>query len=430
MKKITNIVLDGSKMKTSVNTRSLKVFGDIGSVFSLQIKNNAGNFYDFNTRAFSSTYTSVSTLNVELKSNYYNTSINFPASSGGDIYTVKILAQPHFNTEIGENSVYRKTKYFWQKTINQSAADPTVTFTWEYSAKMDVIALWFSSIGNAGQISGASTRSLTALTADKLDISTTLSTHGDATDAGVALSNESYSGSNTQTFGDEVLFWQTATTFYETTSASTHDAGAASTMLILNTTEGLVVGMKIHSIESNGGYESGSTEIVSIDSTTQVTLSEGKQWATAKDIVFNAYGASLIKEASGVGIVPGDIGEASLVQLTKQVRTATTTSGETIDVRGTGGIGKGATVRTEGLNMASSASACTVSSISQSVDNGAITIVNGEFGPLRVGQIMYFDGFSNQVKINNAKINIIKYPTSNQVIYFDLTKILTAGRNS
>ena len=41
-------------------------------------------------------------------------------------------------------------------------------------------------------------------------------------------------------------------------------------------------------------------EIVSIDSTTQVTLSEGKQWATAKDIVFNAYGASLIKEASGV----------------------------------------------------------------------------------------------------------------------------------
>ena len=76
MKKITNIVLDGSKIKTSVNTRSLKVFGDIGSVFSLQIKNNAGNFYNFNTKTFSSTYTSVSTLNVELKSNYYNTSID------------------------------------------------------------------------------------------------------------------------------------------------------------------------------------------------------------------------------------------------------------------------------------------------------------------------------------------------------------------
>jgi len=429
MNKVKLIKINTSDLLTAGGNRSISVLGDENAVVSIQVSRGSdGRFYDFTTTSFTADYTSSNRItNKALSSAGYKTLINFPASATTEVYTVKVWAEPHFDTIIDTGGANQKTKVLWQETITQNKSNTTLTFVWEYGAKQGISALLYSGIGNLGSLE-ASFKGVSAANAYNVDFDTTLTTTEATADAGVLFID-----ADKTTFGDEVLFWQTGATTYETTNASTDASSVSATVLELDTVEGLYVGMYVNSIESQS-HAVNKSYISSIDTETKlVTLNVTPgAWGDEKNIVFNAYGASLIKSASGININPGAIGSITLEQESTTVRTEVTSNVTSLDVKGTTGIGIGATVRNKNLNMSTSSDPCTITDIStQSTSAGTIDISNGQFQgtaayPLRVNTIVYIDGSSRTINIKGT-IKVIRNPFTDQNIYVDLTKVLKAG---
>ena len=94
---IDNVIVDTSTMSNLANSRSVKVVGNANAAFSLQVSRSSnGHFYDFSTGLFSATYSSQSRL-TNLSPG--TTSVNFPASSSGDTYTIYIWPEPHLSVK-------------------------------------------------------------------------------------------------------------------------------------------------------------------------------------------------------------------------------------------------------------------------------------------------------------------------------------------
>ena len=83
MKLIKDIIIDSSNMRAEGDIRDFFVIGDVGSRFTLRIKNETPHYYNFNTKSFQSTQTSDTELkSIELKNtDIYRGSIVFPSIS-------------------------------------------------------------------------------------------------------------------------------------------------------------------------------------------------------------------------------------------------------------------------------------------------------------------------------------------------------------
>ena len=86
---ITSFDLDLSNLPTARTVRNFIVNGDQGAEFSLEVKNSAGQHYNFNTRVFQ---TGVSRLKTFLSDASYRGSIVFPANTGDDQYDIFLFA--------------------------------------------------------------------------------------------------------------------------------------------------------------------------------------------------------------------------------------------------------------------------------------------------------------------------------------------------
>ena len=109
MKKVNSIILNKNKLKSTANLLSYKITGEVGAVFSLQVKDSSSpnKFYNFKTKAFTNTFTSENTLsNVVLDSTTYSGQINIPAASSGASYRFLVFAEPIFNTEMQSNNTF------------------------------------------------------------------------------------------------------------------------------------------------------------------------------------------------------------------------------------------------------------------------------------------------------------------------------------
>ena len=111
MKKIIRkISFNKDFLKSTATFLKYKIQGDIGSVFSLQIKDSSSpnKFYNFKTNTFTNTFTSENTLsNIVLESNTFESSVNIPESLSGNNYRFLLFVEPIFNTEVtGENSFF------------------------------------------------------------------------------------------------------------------------------------------------------------------------------------------------------------------------------------------------------------------------------------------------------------------------------------
>ena len=107
---IKGVQIDKTTMRSSATSRSVTITGDSDAVFSLQVvRSSDGEFYDFSTSAFEDDYTSQSRLVNKSPGSY---SISFPAvGASGDTYTIRVFAEPHFNTKFsfGDNRLYYST---------------------------------------------------------------------------------------------------------------------------------------------------------------------------------------------------------------------------------------------------------------------------------------------------------------------------------
>ena len=107
-KVITDFNLDLSDLTTTTETRPLEIIGDDGAGFVLEIKNIAGNYYNFYTQTFASTH---SVLDGELDGSLYTNEVVFPASGSDDQYDIFLHAKTgtkhvsHVEKRFGDDSV-------------------------------------------------------------------------------------------------------------------------------------------------------------------------------------------------------------------------------------------------------------------------------------------------------------------------------------
>jgi hypothetical protein len=403
---ITSVNVDASKMKTASTSRSVRVVGDSDAVFSLQVSRSSDSrFYDFSTNTFSATYGSQSRL-TNLSPG--NTSIIFPAASGGDTYTVYVWPEPHFNTELN----FGKNKLRYTQEIEQAGTNAVVTFTTDTS----ISTISATSMGSS---SGSSTSGYSQSNAPTVNIvDTQLTVPSSASDFGVYIvgANDEVGWVN-GTWNSNALYWQTG-------NYVANGAGTSSTALILDSVDDLYVGMQVAYVD--GVFQTALRAITAINTTTKtVTLDGNETWSNDHVILFRAYGVDLISSAISINLVLKNP-TVRLGQLSTTLKT-NVSSGVEADVNGTTGIGAGAIARCRFIDNTTSASAGKISAVSGSTTAGTITISNAEFtAGGYVGDIIYIDNFSNLIYLT-GDISITKYPTANQIIYIDISKFLTAG---
>ena len=418
---INNIYIDTSNLRAGSSSRVLEVSGDPSAIFSLTVTRvSDGRSYDFTTDTFESSVTSRSRLRNQSPGIFR---IKFPASSG-DTYKIIVTAEPHYNTKLGS---------FYRDDVRYSVDIPQVD-----NAVVTFVAKGQGFEGQSQTLSTTGSKATSYSSAyDSVIFSEMQVTVPEAAaDAGYFITSpNSDKDLNNGVFDSGVLSWDTVAADHETTAASDHDAGATSTALILNSVDGLYVGMTLSSIQS-AAVTSTPPVITAIDTDAlTVTLSAAQTWASGKDMTFRAYGKRAIEKAIGIGVSLSN-GSVRLGQLTKVFRADITSSiaaGGDIAITDTFGIAKGATLRMRGLDKSASGE-CLIGNVTQHASAGSFVISAGVIKassafPIRGGSVMYIDDSSNIVFISGT-IELSRYPAANQTINIDMDKILTQGTAS
>lgn len=144
MKVINSFTLDTKNIKQAGEGRRLSVLGDIGAVFSLEVKSGS-NYYNFQTKLFQTSRTRLS--NVSLNSNTFNVNVVFPPVSAGAKYDIYLTAEGNtmhadyeevrfLDGSMDINSTKGSNSRLVQKVIYQTL-DVTLTIA-EYSPNLIV----------------------------------------------------------------------------------------------------------------------------------------------------------------------------------------------------------------------------------------------------------------------------------------------------
>ena len=417
MAKIKQIIYN-EQINSSAQNIVLNVTGDQDALFSVSVvRSSDSKNYNFDSATFVATTTSQNRLE-NLSPGEIN--IEVPAASGGDTYTVTLIANVHLGTTFSDGT-------FVKNTVVTQLANTTITFTATGSGFTNT---------NVGQITGSAynnfnVNSRLVVKMDKKQI-TVPSAFGDF---GFFVTSTT-SDLNNGEWNSDAFYWET------TEAIVTNPAGdgvSGNTVTVADLTS-LVVGMTL--VYHKGTTAPGSaTEISSINTNAKtITFSTSVAFEDGETMTFRAFGPRLIRRAINIGI---NLKNSTVVlgQITTSVDdeiTSNVTAGGDINVNGTTGIGVGATIRMRGLNKSSSASACTVSRVDSAlsvngggITGGAIQIANGQLEassdrPIRTKTKIYIDGSSNKVFLN-GDIIVDRLSAANQVVYIDMSKITTQG---
>lgn len=414
MEVIKNINIDTSSLKAEAIGRVLSIDATSNARYVVRVSRSSDtNLYNFDTSAFAAESSNSNFNGVGSQ----QIAISFPAAASGDTYTINI-----FSTN-GAEILGSSNKLFKSITLQQ-VGNGTITFTATGSGFTNT---------NIGTSTGSTIDSFAASSTPTVVMNEKQITVTDAaSDYGYFITSTT-SDLNNGEWDNGAFYWQT------TEAIVTNPAGdgvSGNTVTVADLT-GLVVGMTL--VYHKGTTAPGSaTTISDIDLDTKtITFSTSTAFEESETMTFRAFGPNLIKKAIGIDFTITNP-TVRLGQTTTSVRTEYTSEiaeGADINVNGTSGIGKGATIRMRGLDKSSEATACTVATISSaSTTAGAITLANGIIDassdrPVRVKTKIYVDGSSNKVFLNGT-INIVRYPATNQTVYIDMSKITTQGQDS
>ena len=416
MKKVNSIILNKNKLKSTANLLGYKITGEIGAVFSLQVKDSSSpnKFYNFKTKAFTNTFTSENTLsNIVLDNTVYSGQIKIPAASSGASYRFLVFAEPIFNTEIQSNNTF-----FLRKDITQEAG-----VTVRFSTASDQAASNFEGLGvNVGSVTG----SAGLQTAEEITV-TSYSIADAADSLSLGYKFEFDAERFTQKVADSLQ--PIDSDFFTSQSKTTNGSGSSATAMVLTNVDNLVVGMSLISITSSTVTTSGSLGVltfptitaIDIDTKT-VTLSSAHSWADNKAVVFRAYGSDLITQSTGgvfefknFSISPASntgslIGTHGRLIINSSVSSSTSL---TVDNQLGASVGSrvfGAGVKTSG-------------------NNNLITAIHASGTPVTVGGnqtirdnvVLKVLGSSSYVMINGSLI-INKFPSIDTDVFYDIDR--------
>ena len=292
MKTIRNISLNKNILTSSKNTLEYKIIGDIGSVFSLQVKDSSSpnKFYNFKTNTFVNTFSSENTLSKKtLTSSFYDGLISIPAASSGAEYTFLVFVDPTFNTKTtGNNS------FFIRKSIKQN---PSTTV--RFSTASDQAATNYVGLGtNVGSTVGSTIQASNAVIS--------ITDYEIKDNAGVAHGYKFEFNANTRTQKVADSLQPIDNDFFTKQTKETVGSGSSATAMVLNNVNNLVVGMSLADIESSSVDSTGTLGVLTFPTITAInkntktiTLSSAHSWSNAKDVEFRAYGSNLITQSTG-----------------------------------------------------------------------------------------------------------------------------------
>jgi hypothetical protein len=435
MEKIINSVQINQKdLSTLSEVRNLKVSGDVGSVFNLNvIKVNGTNkesYYDFNSKTFTDEFTSKNNLNVILNTLSTTIPIKFAADTNGETYKILVLASEVDNTSFSNGS---------RVNVKEITQVGTTTVSIEVDNGKNKVA------SNANKYTAdppasavTSTGSTTGTSSVNVPVTFVLTNaNNDTHGLGLRLPTDVPSGVVTPAgylTAAQTVFSIPDTYFYSAIVRSASGSTSSSTTVTLTSVENLAIGMQV-------GYY-GSSALASYPTITAisgnvVTLSSALSISDGDGVQFRAYGPQLIRTCFGYTvefknfIATGD-------NLFTTVRTTTelpASSGSvTIPVNGTRGISVGA--RFFGLNVNENSNNNVIQTVSSSEDSGSITIEDfagnvDDIVALNVtaGSELLISG-SNRVVTVTGTVVIKSYPESDFKVKLDLNKFITQGSAS
>ena len=451
VKKIKSFDIDTKTLTTQSTVRSLKVEGDIGSIFTLQVIQNSASssvgdkFYNFQTTSFDSTFGTNNFLKVTLSSSFFSTNIHFPSDS---IEDYRIILNAEKNTEIIEG--LGSSKKIIQKKIDQSG-DTTITFHFHTS--------------NTGHYS-SDPPSANIVTTNKSGVN--------KINDQISLENVVVTNTTTDTskiFGLAVAdSFDLATCFFVETTVNTDGETNDSTIIKLDSLDNIGIG----TVLTSGTGVSGTPVVNGIDKENKtITVKPEQTISDNTALTFRATGVENIKNATGAVITDS----SSLSKYVDNLRFArdksmqdpslfasvvNTDSGDFNDLVGLTGkdianFFTETTVRADGTTEATDGLSTNVAvNGNHGVSKGSIifgdnipidpnSVANvttpstsaGIIGMttqllLDIGQDVQFIGFSRSIDFENsgAFLLIDTYPDVSTQINIDLDQFITLGTQS
>tara|TARA_R100001510_G_C7653068_1_gene211089 strand:+ start:1011 stop:2654 length:1644 start_codon:yes stop_codon:yes gene_type:complete len=451
VKKIKSFDIDTKTLTTQSTVRSLKIEGDIGSTFTLQVIQNSASssvgdkFYNFQTTSFDSTFGTNNFLKVTLGSSFFSINIHFPSDS---IEDYRIILNAEKNTEITEG--LGSSKKIIQKKIDQSG-DTTITFHFHTS--------------NTGHYS-SDPPSANIVTTNKSGVN--------KINDQISLENVVVTNTTTDTskiFGLAVTSsFDLATCFFVETTVNTDGETNDSATIKLDSLDNIGIGTVI----TSGTGVSGTPVVGGIDKENKtITVRPRQTISDNTALTFRATGVDNIKNATGavitdssslskyvralrfareksmqdpslfasivntesdafndlVGLTGKDIANFFTETTVRADGTTEATDGlsANVAVNGNNGVAKGSIIFGDNIPIApNSVENVTTPSTSAGIVNMATQLV------LDIGQDVQFIGFSRSIDFGNASAFLLidTYPDVSTQINIDLDQFITLGTQS
>jgi len=396
---ISSFQMDLSDIPKASTTRRFSISGNRDSEFNIQVHNNSGAFYDFNSKTFSTGFDISKNLKVKMGGIRYNNSITFPSTTGAT-YHMLFYCIPQDDDDLStefSSSTGSSSKYILSKSITQ-VNDSTITFAPSAGGGFDENLKTLPTTTRIG--------SPIATDSFESNISWTVEN----------VENDSYG------FGLRLTRQPLDSDWYFQTTETVDGAITGKYEVVVDDLTDLSEGMTITGVSS--GSLSGTPNIISINTDTKtLTLSSAQTFADGITLTIKAYGSNAIREATGMDLDFATF-TATATQLSKTVRTDI--SGTTINLNGTYGVCGGGHVTLRGFGVDNS-STNTVQSVSASSSAGSAVVQVSQTLPS--GTVLYFDGSARIITITGTVITN-RQPNSDRTINLDLTKFLAAGAAS
>ncbi len=411
-KLIKKVFVNQANMLAAGENREVTVFGEIGAEFNINIIKINGSskesYYNFKTNTFTSAFVAANNLQVKLISDSFSTVIIFPADTNGEVYSIKTIAKEQTTKFTNNNFVDTKNITQVGQTLIAFQVPDDINSASE-----------FTGVPSPVQSTGSTALSQTVT----VPVTFTF-TNASTDEKGFGLRLPRLPASNVFVIPDS--FW------YSQQVVVVNGAHSVVTDITVDAIGYVVAGMEL-----DGYLDGGTTKIyVTAVSNTVITLSASISASNNANLIFKAYGPSLIKSIFGQEVeFSGFVARGTPLQ--KQVRTSATfpqsDGNVTLNLNGTYGVGGGSHVRLEGFNMNNSGNNNLITTVTASSTAGSVVInYSGaseaitKANVVPVGTVLNVKG-SYQVITVSGNVKIKKYPDINAKVVLDTTQIITVG---
>lgn len=443
---IRKVTFDTGILPAAGEARPFSILGDSGAVFSFYLSNennrdgtNQGTYYNFATRAFQNSFTSLENITMPSSGKYTGT-INFPSVSDDDQYDIYLVANTHFGTTLSNELVDKGFIYHIPNSDRSINTDGSLVYPSSvYQLTNKTVTIYVnhdddSDIKYEADATGSGSATLGTLTIPASarltgNVLTIADTYGPTT--GNIVGCDSSQTLSLVTASGAVL----ASHIYAQITKVVNGAITSSTSVILDDVDNLATGFVLQST-SSGTIPSTKPTITNINKATKtLTLSAACSLTNDATLTFRGYGSAnsnIIQSLSfQLTADPVKIIKSSTNELYNVVQKLSSefTTGTSMVLASTAGIKSGNTINVAGLEANSDGGAITVSSVTNSTTIVVSDAMDTENNPVvDAGTTAFFNGSAQQAIIA-LTITVTKADETSSALYLDLTKFLTLTDN-